>query len=97
MYIHTIITDVLLSSWRMLRIATRKRHYTHDLRQLNNCTRPKCASMESIADTIVDNARRIGLSVCADLHTPGDVNCFYHSVLQQLARPEIQSGLPTVS
>jgi len=66
----------------MPRISTRKRQYTRNLR---DCPKPKCARMESMADTIVTNAIKIGLSVCADSPTPGDGNCFYHSVLQQLA------------
>jgi len=51
--------------------------------------------MESVADTIVANAIKIGLSVCADSPTPGVGNCFYHSVLQQLARLEIVPVIKT--
>ena len=43
-----------------------------------------------MADTIFDNAQRIGLAVCRDAPTPGDGNCFYHSVIQQLARNDVR-------
>jgi len=41
----------------------------------------------TMADTIVANAARIGLFVSCDFPTPGDGNCFNHAVIQQLARP----------
>ena len=52
-----------------------------------------------MADTIVANAIKIGLSIRADSPTPDDGNCLYHSVLQQLACPEIVPVIttPTVS
>ena len=37
-----------------------------------------------MAEIIVNNARQIGLNVRADTVTPGDGNCFYHAILQQL-------------
>ena len=43
----------------------------------------------SMADVILANARRIGLAAYVDAPTPGDGNCFYHSVLQQLACPDV--------
>ena len=52
----------------MPRISTRKRQHTHDL---CHCPKPKCAKMKSMADTIVANAIRIGLSVRTDSR-----NCF---------------------
>ena len=42
-----------------------------------------------MAEIIVTNARQIGLNVHADTVTPGDGNCFYHAILQQLQRSEI--------
>ena len=44
-----------------------------------------------MANIIVNNARRIGLNVhhSADNVTPGDGNCFYHALLQQLQRSDI--------
>ena len=42
-----------------------------------------------MANIIVNNARRIGLNVHADDVTPGDGNCFYHALLQQLQRSDI--------
>ena len=44
---------------------------------------------KSMADAIISNAKRLGLAVCVDTPTPGDGNCFYHSVIQQLAQPDI--------
>ena len=40
---------------------------------------------------IVNNARRIGLQVRSDSVTPGDGNCFYHAVLQQMQRNDIHA------
>ena len=50
-----------------------------------NCTN----GAKTMAEIIVNNARQIGLNVCADTVTPGDGNCFYHAILQQLQRSEI--------
>lgn len=44
-----------------------------------------------MATIIVNNARRIGLQVCSDRVTPGDGNCFYHAVLQQMQRNDIHA------
>ena len=55
----------------MPRIVTRKRQYVCDLRHY---PKPKYARMKSMADTIVANAIRIGLSVHANSPTPGDGN-----------------------
>lgn len=42
-----------------------------------------------MANIIVNNARQLGLNVRADNITPGDGNCFYHALLQQLQRSDI--------
>ena len=42
-----------------------------------------------MANIIVNNARRIGLNVRTDDVTPGDGNCIYHALLQQLQRSDI--------
>ena len=56
-----------------------------------NCTpKRRCTKgVEGMAEIIVNNARQIGLNVHADTATPGDGNCFYHAILQQLQRSEI--------
>ena len=41
-----------------------------------------------MVNIIANNARGIGLNVCANEVTPGDGNCFYHAILQ-LQRSEI--------
>ena len=51
-----------------------------------NCTN---GALKTMAEIIVNNARQIGLNVCADTVIPGDGNCFYHAILQQLRRSEI--------
>ena len=53
-------------------------------------------SHPNLAHQVVENARRIGLNnLTFDRPTPGDGNCFYHAILQQLQRPEIMQQLPT--
>ena len=43
----------------------------------------KCVrGVSSIADITVQNARGIGLDLCADEITPSDGNCFYHAIVQ---------------
>ena len=68
---------------------TRKRFYIQ--RKRVNCTpKRRCTKgVEGMAEIIVNNARQIGLNVHADTATPGDGNCFYHAILQQLQRSEI--------
>ena len=46
-----------------------------------------------MAHTILQNALNVGLYVELDEITPGDGNCFYHVVIQQLHRPEIDRQL----
>ena len=80
----------------MPRLATRKRQYTRNVRQCHPVS--KCARMaNTMADTIVANAARIGLFVSCDFPTPGDGNYFYHAVIQQLACPEVQPTTPEIS
>ena len=80
----------------MPRLATRKRQYTRNVRQCHAVS--KCARMaNTMADTIVANAARIGLFVSCDFPTPVDGNCFYHAVIQQLASPEVQPTTPEIS
>ena len=46
--------------------------------------------LQSTCEIIVQYARNIGLHVTSDSRTPGDGNCWYHSIIQQLNnRPEI--------
>ena len=48
-----------------------------------------------LCDTILAQARSIGLHhLVADELTISDGNCFYHAIVQQLNRPEIQERLP---
>ena len=44
-------------------------------------------------EQIVSNARRNGLNVRAGDITPGDGNCFYHALLQQIHRFETSESL----
>ena len=48
-------------------------------------------AMLEMANQFVVNAQRLGLDVTLDQPTPGDGNCFYHAVVQQLHRPEIST------
>ena len=71
----------------MSRKAKRKRNYTQIKKDITKryCTKGPIA----MANIIVNNARRIELNVRADDVTPGDGNCFYHALLQQLQRSDI--------
>ena len=40
---------------------------------------------------ILKNAIQCGLNVRLDSYTPGDGDCWYHAVVQQLRRPEISA------
>lgn len=67
--------------------AKRKRNHTQIKKDSSKryCTKgPK-----SMSNIIVNNARRIGLNVRANNVTPGDGNCLYHALLQQLQRSDI--------
>ena len=69
-------------------VKSRKRVFTQKrvkCESKRNCTN----GAKTMAEIIVNNARQIGLNVCADTVTPGDGNCFYHAILQQLQRCEI--------
>ena len=68
--------------------STRKRFYTQ---KRVHCTpeRSYTKGVEGMAEIIANDARQIGLNVHADTVTPGDGNCFYHLILQQLQRSEI--------
>ena len=67
--------------------AKRKRNYTQIK---NNLSKKYCTKgPKSMANIIVNNAKRIGLNVCVDNVTSGDGNCFYHALLQQLQRSDI--------
>ena len=74
----------------MPRKAKRKRNYTQIKKDLTKtyCTKGPIA----MANIIVNNARRIGLNVRDDNVTPGDGNCFYHALLQQLQKSDISIG-----
>ena len=77
----------------MPRISKRKQLYTAG-KSYNTTNKRRCTKgSTAMADTIVNNARRIGLNVDADEITPGDGNCFYHAVVQQLHRSEIRSNI----
>ena len=63
----------------------------------NSSLKRKCDAMvcwvpprDSMAAEIVSNTKRIGLSFRSDNRTNSDGNCFYHSVVQQMCRPEIR-------
>ena len=77
----------------MPRISKRKQLYTAG-KSCNTTNKRRCAKGSiAMADTIVNNARRIGMDVDADEITPGDGNCFYHAVVQQLHRSDIRSNI----
>ena len=60
----------------MPRISKRKQLYTAG-KSYNTNNKRRCAKgSTAMADTIVNNARRIGLSVDADEITPGDGTAF---------------------
>ena len=62
----------------MPQLAKRKRRYASG-------SKKRCMNGPSaMAEQIVTNVRRIGLNVCAGDITPGDGNCFYHALLQQI-------------
>ena len=75
----------------MPRLSKRKRFFTKMKRKYSN---KKCyiKGPKGLATIIVNNARRIGLQVCANDVAPGDGNCFYHAVLQQLHRNDIHAS-----
>lgn len=53
------------------------------------------AERQAVCDTILAQARSIGLvHLIADQLTVSDGNCFYHAIVQQLNRPEIQREIP---
>ena len=53
------------------------------------------AERQAVCDTILAQARSIGLDhLIADQLTVSDGNCFYHAIVQQLNRPEIQREIP---
>ena len=54
-----------------------------------NCLTMLSKSRSRLHNQIVQNARRIGLDVQLNRITSGDGNCWYHSVIQQISRPEI--------
>ena len=62
----------------MPQLAKRKRKYASGSKK--QCTNGPAA----MAEQIVANARRIGLNICAGDITPGDGNCFYRALLQQI-------------
>lgn len=61
-----------------------KRKRTYSCRRKQQCVNVPLV----MAEQIVNNARQIGLNVVADEITPGDGNCFYHAILQQIHRFE---------
>ena len=72
----------------MPRIRKRKTVYT----QSKSCNKSKGSCTKgpnAMANIIENNAKQIGLNVHADEVTPGDGNCFYHAILQQLQRTDI--------
>jgi len=72
-------------------LPTTKRRFTRAIHQTKNETPIKYMKLDkSMADIILSNAIRIGLTVCVDSPTPGDG---YHSAIQQLAHPDI---IPTM-
>ena len=73
----------------MPRLPKRKQLYTSHSKK--HCTNGPAA----MAEQIVINARQIGLNVSAGDITPGDGNCFYHALLQQICRFEtLDSMIP---
>ena len=82
----------------MPRLANRKRQFTRAIRYSNDVEcKVKCVSVvSSMADIIVQNARGIGLDVCADEITPGDGNYFYHAIVQQVHRPVIRDEVTSL-
>ena len=80
----------------MPHISKRKQLYTAG-KSYNTTNKRRCAKgSTAMADTIVNNARRIGWNVDADEITTGDGNCFYHAVVQQLHRSDIRSNILSI-
>ena len=71
----------------MPQLAKRKRKYASGSKK--RCTNGPAA----MAEQIVTHARQIGLNVCAGDITPGDGNCFYYALLQQIHRFETMESL----
>ena len=73
----------------MPRKTKRKRIYIQYNKQTNKSKKICTRVPNAMVNIVTNNARRVGLHVHADEVTPGDGNCFYHAILQQLQRSEI--------